>query len=306
MQKTIQKPIEFHGHGLHNGQPVSLQLHPAPADHGIVFKRTDITDRDNIVPMHFDRVYDTQLCTCVRNDANVEIRTVEHLSAALAGTGVNNLLIEINAPEMPIMDGSSVCFIRKILHTGLTEINKPIRAIKVLKEIHVVQDGARASLAPSAQLEIDCLIDFTESAIGRQAKQLPMVNGAFIRELSDSRTFCRAQDVAGLKANGLALGGSLQNAVVVDGDTVMNPEGYRHTDECVRHKMLDVFGDLYLAGGPMLARYTGVRIGHSITNRLLRALFADDTAWEWVECSPEQIDTLPGAHISAADFPLAS
>jgi UDP-3-O-[3-hydroxymyristoyl] N-acetylglucosamine deacetylase len=225
--------------------------------------------------------------------------------AALTGCGVHNAMIEIDGGEVPILDGSSVNFAQSFLNVGVQTLGAPLQAIRILKNVEVTVDGATASLAPSDALEIDFSIDFTDGAIGQQRKHLNLRNGTFVRELSDSRTFCRQSDVDAMRSNGLALGGTLSNAVVVDGDVVLSPGGFRHADEAVRHKMLDALGDLALAGHPILGRYTGVRAGHAMTNRLLRALFANPSAFEIVTCTPEMASGLPGAGVELLDLPQA-
>ena len=281
-----------------------MVLHPAPTDFGIHFVRTDITDTENRVAANYLAVNDTQLCTRIVNPDGVEVSTVEHIMAALAGTGINNVLIELDGPEVPIMDGSSVIFVREILRAGLQHQDRPVRAIRVLRDVEVRFDDVVARLSPADNLEIDFEIDFDDAVIGKQHKQLNMANGAFVRELSDCRTFGRKRDVDALRAVGLALGGSLDNAIVVDGDTILNPNGFRRADECVRHKMLDALGDLYLAGAPIFGRYTGNKAGHRATNELLRALLAQEDAWEWVTCDAALAHILPGADLKTSDFPL--
>jgi UDP-3-O-[3-hydroxymyristoyl] N-acetylglucosamine deacetylase len=222
--------------------------------------------------------------------------------AALAGCGVHNVLVDIDGPEVPILDGSAASFVRGIVEVGLRRLSAPLRAIKVLHDVSVSHGDATATLSPSTTLQIDFEIAFDDAAIGRQKKTLNMANGAFVRELCDSRTFCRSADVDAMRANGLALGGSVENAVVVDGDQVLTPGGLRHADEAVRHKMLDALGDLYTAGAPILGRYTGTRSGHALTNKLLRALFAQPDAWRWVDCDVKTAARLPGVGVSMADL----
>lgn len=302
MQTTLKQPFKLTGKGLHSGAPARLRVMPASAEYGIWFRRLDVTDADNLIPALWDRVNDTQLCTRIGNDVGVEVSTVEHLMAALAGCGVHNALIEVDGPEVPIMDGSSDAFVAAILKAGVQELSAPVRAIRVLREVSVEQDGVKARLLPSDEVEISFAIDFDEAAIGQQSKSLNMANGAFVRELSDCRTFCRRRDVEMMQSVGLAQGGDLGNAIVVDGGEVLNPEGFRHDDECVRHKMLDALGDLALAGGPVIARYEGTKAGHAITNLLLRELFSHSDAFEMIECSAAMTDRLPGAHIKPTDF----
>lgn len=302
MQMTVKKTVTLKGNGLHSGRPATLRIQPRAAEFGIWFRRTDITDADNMIPALFDAVSDTQLCTRISNPDGISVSTIEHLMAALAGTGVHNALIEIDGPEVPIMDGSSIAFVSAIMAAGLQELDAPIRAIRVLKPIEVTFDDVTVRLEPSEALEIDFAINFNEAAIGTQKKALKMANGTFVRELSNCRTFCRRSDVEHMQSVGLALGGNLSNAIVVDQDKVLNPEGFRRPDECVRHKMLDALGDLYLAGAPILARYTGNRAGHRATNEVLRALFAQTDAWEMITCSSEQSHDLPGADLKITDF----
>ena len=295
MQTTLASSVTFDGVGLHSGAPVHLVAHPAPVDHGIVFHRTDVTGLDPRIPALWDRVTPSKLCTLLTNEDGVTVSTVEHLMAALAGLGVTNALIEIDGPEVPILDGSAAPFVQGIGAVGLRRQTAGLRAIRVLRPVEVREGEALARLEPAPALEIDFAIDFADAAIGKQEKRLKMSNGAFVRELMDSRTFCRQADVDYMRANGLALGGSYENAVVVEGDQVLSPGGLRHSDEAVRHKMLDAMGDLALAGAPLMARYVGNRAGHALTNKLLRALFADPTAWAWETCTPAQLHRLPGA-----------
>jgi len=280
-----------------------MVLRPAAAGHGIWFKRTDINVGDAMVPALYDAVDRSPLCTRLVNDAGVSVSTVEHVMAALAGAGVSNALIEIDGPEVPILDGSSVPFLRGIMARGVRALRAPVVAYEVLKPITVEVDGARATLLPSDRMEIEFHIDFEDAAIGRQSKTLDMGNGAFARELSDSRTFCRMSDVDMMQDKGLALGGTLENAVVVDGGDVLSPGGFRHADEAVRHKMLDALGDLALAGGPILGRYVGERAGHALTNTLLRTLFETPGALRPVVCDAETVARLPGQGLVWAEIP---
>jgi UDP-3-O-[3-hydroxymyristoyl] N-acetylglucosamine deacetylase len=251
MRTTLKRDVTLVGMGLHSGRPVRMVLRPA-TEGNIRFRRVDVTDRDNLIPARFDLVADTTLCTLLRNAAGVSVGTVEHVMAALAGTGVTDALIELDGPEVPIMDGSALRFVRAILRAGLAAVPGPARAIRVLAPVRDVQGDVIAELSPAESLSIDFEIDFPDAAIGRQVRRLSMVSGAFVHELADCRTFCRRSDVEAMQLNGLALGGSLDNAVVVEGDKVLNPGGFRRADECVRHKMLDAVGDLALAGAPIL------------------------------------------------------
>ena len=301
MQTTIKSTAVFTGTGLHTGKTVRVSVQPASAEYGIWFRRTDVDQLDPLIPARWDRVSNTELNTRISNDDGVCVSTIEHLMAALAGCGVHNALVEINGPEVPLLDGSSAPFVAGILARGVRRLDMPVRAIRVLRPIEVRDGNAVAALMPSDQLKIDFEIDFDDAVIGHQSKSLNMANGAFVHELCNSRTFCRQKDIDNMRARGLILGGSVASAVVVDGEKVVTPGGMRHTDEPVRHKMLDALGDLALAGAPILGRYAGHRAGHAMTNKLLRALFADPSAFDLVECTPEMTARLPGAGLKSTD-----
>ena len=302
MQTTIRSAARFEGAGLHTGRPAAMTIWPAGADHGIRFKRTDIRLGDAIVPARWDLAVQSPLCTSIVNGSGVSVSTVEHVMAALAGCGVHNALIEIDGPEVPILDGSAAPFVRGILARGVRRLSAPVRVIEVLGtvEVHTAQGWAR--LAPGCGLTMDFHIKFDDAAIGTQDKTLDLANGTFVRELCDSRTFCRAADVDAMRAAGKALGGTLENAVVVDGDAVLSPGGLRHADEAVRHKMLDALGDLALAGLPLLAHYTGHKAGHTLTNMLLRELFASAENFRIRDCPRDLVARLPGAGVEAHEI----
>ena len=305
VQTTLKSTFTLVGAGLHSGRPARLRVTPAPVDFGIEFRRVDITDTNNRIPARFDLVNDTQLCTRLCNSVGVEVATVEHLMAALAGCGVHNAIVEIDGPEVPIMDGSSERFVEEILAAGVVELGKPVKVLRILKAVCVTDGDAYAELSPSDDFEIDFEIAFADDAIGQQHHTLNMKNGNFVRELSDCRTFCMFSDVEYMKSIGLARGGSLANAVVIEDGKVLNPEGYRRDNECVRHKMLDALGDLALAGMPVIGQYRGVRAGHRITNLLLRAVFAAPESFEVVEVSDQHSAQLPGVGLSYSDLELA-
>lgn len=301
MQTTLKSKVSFEGIGLHSGAPVCVVLHPTTANTGVVFRRTDVTGKP-LLHARWNDVIVSPLNTRLTNASGVTVSTIEHLMAALAGCGVHNVIIDIDGPEVPILDGSAASFVRGIVEAGLKRLSAPLRAIEILKEVSVSDGLAYARLSPATTLQIEFEIDFEDAAIGHQKKTLNMANGAFVRELCDSRTFCRSADVDAMRANGLALGGTVENAVVVDGDKVLTPGGLRHSDEAVRHKMLDALGDLYTAGAPILGRYTGTRAGHAMTNKLLHALFAQPDAWRWVDCDVKIAARLPGVGVSVADL----
>jgi len=290
------------GAGLHTGVHARVALRPAAAGTGIVFARADLGGAT--VPALWDRVRQSPLATRIEGASGAAVSTIEHLMAGLAGTGVHNVLVEIDGPEVPILDGSSAPWVRAILEAGIAMLDAPLQAIEVLRPV-VVRDGAAtARLDPAAETEMAFTIDFDDAAIGHQDRAMSLANGAFVRELCDSRTFCRQSDVEAMRARGLALGGTYLNAVVVDGARVLTPGGLRHPDEAVRHKMLDALGDLATAGAPILGRYAGVRSGHALTNRLLRALFAQPSAWRRITLDPGRRARLPGAGVGRADLPL--
>ena len=308
MQTTLQKTVSFDGIALHSGAPVRLSVHPAPADTGVVFERSDIAGplAARQVPVRHDALIETSLCTRIGNDAGVTISTIEHLMAALAGCGIHNAHITLDGPEVPILDGSARPFVAAFLAAGLRRQVAPLRALRVLRPIEVRMDQAWARLEPAPRMSMSFEIDFPDAAIGHQQKDLVLCNGTFVRELADSRTFCRQQDVDFMRANGLALGGSYENAVVVRGASVLNPGGLRHADEPVRHKMLDALGDLAVAGAPILGRYVGYRAGHTLTGRLVRALLADPGAYARVIVTEDEAHSLPGAGLCEADLALSA
>jgi UDP-3-O-[3-hydroxymyristoyl] N-acetylglucosamine deacetylase len=294
VQTTLKSPVSMSGMGLHSGAPVRVVLRGARPGTGVRFRRTDVEAQAAVIPALWDHVVVSPLNTRIVNESGVYVSTIEHLMAALAGTGVTNVVVEIDGPEVPILDGSSAPWLHAILSAGLRSQAAPLEAIEILRPVEVRDGLVSARLEPARGAEMSFAIDFPDAAIGRQRKSLSLTGDAFVRELSDSRTFCRAADVDAMRAQGLALGGTYLNAVVVDGARVLTPGGLRHRDEAVRHKMLDAMGDLYTAGAPILGRYRGVRAGHATTNRLLRALFANPATWRRVTCSAETMGRLPG------------
>ena len=293
------------GQGLHTGQAVRMSLRPASAEFGIWFRRKDVHDRDNMIAARWDTVAGSDHCTKLANASGISVSTVEHILAAIVGCGIQNVLIELDGPEVPILDGSAAQFVRGILSKGVREQSTAVRVLELIDEVSVSNGTARASLSPAGTLEIRFEIDFEDAAIGRQDKTVVMSNGAFVRELCDSRTFCSQEDAQAMQARGLAQGGSLTNAVVVEGDQILSPGGLRHADEAVRHKMLDALGDLALAGAPILARYQANRGGHALTHALLRALFARPEAFRMRSLDAHQAAHLPGVGLTREDLPKA-
>lgn len=300
MQATLRRSIGFSGVGLHTGMLVTMTLRPAAAGTGIRFCRIDIADRDQMIPASYDRVVDTRLCTRIGNADGVTVGTVEHLMAALSAIGVDNVLVDIDGPEVPVLDGSAKPFFDRIAHVGLAFTAAPRRVLRILETVTVEHGSATASLHPASAFELDFSIDFPDPAIGQQTFALELTDGRFLIELADCRTFARLSEIEALRRAGLALGGDLTNAVVVDGDRVLNPGGLRRPDEFVRHKMLDAVGDLALAGAPIVGRYVGHRAGHDVTNRLLHTLFARPSAYRW-----ETVEAHPARPMVAGDVHAA-
>lgn len=283
MQHSLKKSLTIRGVGLHSGAWVTMVLHPAPADHGIIFVRTDWKQFDRAIPARWDHVVDTRLCTMIGNASGASVGTIEHLMAALRGCGVDNALIEIDGPEVPVMDGSAAPFVAAIDEIGTVAQETPRRAIRVLKEIVVEEAGKRVRLSPSEESVFVGQIDFAHPVIGNQFYETKLVNGNFRHDLAEARTFCFAEEVEALRKMGRALGGSLDNAIVLDREQVLNDTGLRFDDEFIRHKLLDAVGDLFLAGGPILGAYEGYKAGHALNNAVLHALFADKSAYALVD-----------------------
>lgn len=303
VQRTLKSSVSFEGVGLHSGHPARITVRPAAAHHGIWFRRTDISLGDTMISARWDGVEISPLCTKLVNRSGVSVSTIEHLMAALAGCGIHNALIEIDGPEVPILDGSAAPFVQAFLARGVVQQGSPVTAIEILQDVTYETDSGWARLSPADRMRMEFHISFADAAIGDQTKVLDLSNGTFVRELCDSRTFCRKADVDYMHANGLALGGTLENAVVVDGADVLSPGGLRHGDEAVRHKMLDALGDLALAGGPILGQYTGVKAGHAMTNNLLRKLFATPGAFRLVTCDASMAAKLPGIGAHLGEMP---
>lgn len=282
-QQTLAAAITCSGVALHSGDTVQMTIRPGEVDTGIVFVRTDVGAEQGVIPARYDLVSETTLGTTLRNVHGVTMATVEHLMAALSGAGIDNAIIEIDAPEVPIMDGSSEPFVFLIECAGTVEQDAPRRLIEVLKPVSVREGDCVASLEPHADgFVLDITIEFPHEAIGRQNAVYDFSATSFKQALCRARTFGFAREVEKMHAMGLALGGSLKNAVVIGDEGVLNEEGLRYTDEFVRHKALDVVGDYYLAGGQLLARATTTRPGHGVNNKLMRALFADPSNYRIV------------------------
>jgi len=283
MQTTVAGAVSCAGIGLHSGSEVSFTLRPATANTGVVFVRTDIENPEEaIIPALFPHVCQVTLCSVIGNMHGHTVGTVEHLMAALAGMGIDNVIIEIDGSEVPVMDGSSSAFVDLIEQAGIEELSMARRMIRIVRPIRVEDGDKVCELLPDDETVFEADIDFDNDVIGRQTASVTLKEGSFRTELADARTFGMLQEVQAMHAAGLALGGSLDNAVVVDGDRVLNEGGLRCPDEFVRHKLLDAVGDLYLAGLRIIGRYRGVKSGHALHNKLLHALFTQNGAFEIV------------------------
>ncbi|HKF72632.1 MAG TPA: UDP-3-O-acyl-N-acetylglucosamine deacetylase [Stellaceae bacterium] len=276
-QKTIKAAMPCRGVGVHSGARVAMTLHPAPTDSGIVFRRSDRGGA--CVAANWRNVQESPLCTTLTNREGVSVATVEHLLAAFAGIEIDNVTVELDGPEVPVMDGSAEPFLFLIERAGIVEQDVPRRAIKVLKPVRVADEDCAATLEPDVGFNVSFEIDFSTQQVRRQDIALSVDAETFKADLARARTFGFLEDVERLRSAGLARGGSLDNAVVVSDGKILNAGGLRFADEFVRHKVLDAVGDLYLAGGPLVGHFRGVRSGHAMNRRLLEALFADRSAW---------------------------
>ena len=281
LQQTLSKSVIIKGHGLHSGINVSMKLIPAKENFGIKFYRTDLT-KNNEVEAIWSNVSNTQLSTTISNNFGTSVSTIEHLMSALSGLHIDNLRIEINGPEVPIMDGSSKDFVNLIEKIPLKILSKKRKIIKINKNIKISENNSYVELKPNKHFSIDFEIDFPSKIISKQSCHLQLINGNYKSDIASARTFGFEKDVDNLRSNGLALGGSLENAVVVGENKILNREGLRFKDEFVRHKILDSIGDLYLAGAPIQGYFYGNKSGHYLNNLLLRSLFSDKDNYEYI------------------------
>jgi UDP-3-O-[3-hydroxymyristoyl] N-acetylglucosamine deacetylase len=286
-ERTIVAPAICAGVGVHTGQRVRLAIRPAPTGTGIVFVRTDVTDRDNRIVVSGEAVVDARLNTMIENAAGVRLSTIEHLMAAFCALGISNVVVEVDGPELPILDGSALPFVKLLDRAGFRRQQAPVRYIEILEPIHVTDGDKHAALLPCDRYEMRFEIDFDNAVVGNQVVDFVVDEQTFRDEIMAARTFGFAHEVEALRQAGLARGGSLENAVVIDGDEILNPGGLRMEREFVRHKALDAIGDLYVLGAPLLGRYEGYKAGHAINNRLVRAMLAAPHAWREVVLEPE-------------------
>ena len=281
-QKTIQKEIHLNGVGLHSGKKVNLKIKPARPNSGIVFLRTDLKINNLVIP-HVNNVSSANLCTTISNEHGVKISTLEHLMGALFGLGIDNALIEIDNEELPILDGSAKIFVNEIIKSGIKIYDAPIKVIKINKKIEFKDGNKFISIEPSKiNLEINFELKYDNKLIGNQ-KNILKVYEDDLTETFNSRTFCLFEDIEKLRANGLAKGGSLENAIVVKEDKVLNSDGLRNDKEFVNHKILDCMGDLYLSGHKIIGKLECSQGGHKLTNDLLRKVFSNNENFSIVE-----------------------
>lgn len=289
-QRTIAKAVSLTGIGLHSGAKVQVSFCPAPANTGLVYTRVDLNPSVTI-KCSADSVRDTQLCTALVNEQGVRISTVEHLTAALSALGIDNLYIDVNAPELPVMDGSAQPFIYLFGSTGIKELSESKKFLRVVRKVRVENEGKWAELTPSESgFHLDLQIDFNHPAMDKEKQHFAMnfTGEAFAHDVSRARTFCFMRDVEFMHSHNLALGGSLENAVVLDDRRVINPEGLRYEDEFVKHKLLDAIGDLYMDGHSILGNFKAYKTGHDLNNRLLRAFLSDSANYQIIEFNNEE------------------
>ena len=280
-QRTLKTQVSATGVGLHNGEKVTLTLKPAAIDTGIVFKRVDLPGTPTIQATP-DAVRDTRMCSALEHDG-ARVATVEHLMSALAGLGVDNIMVEVTASEIPIMDGSSGPFIFLLQQAGITEQDAPKKFIKIKKLVEVKDDDKWVKFEPYHGFKMDFTIDFAHPVFENSGSnvKIDFADNSYVKEISRARTFGFMHEVEYLRANGLARGGSLDNAIVLDEYRILNTDGLRYEDEFAKHKVLDAIGDLYMLGHPLLGAFTAYKSGHALNNSLLRALLADASAWEF-------------------------
>jgi len=305
-QTTIRDRVTISGFGVHSNAPSNVVLHPADANSGVVFLRSGLPGgRERLIEAKWSNVSQTQLCTVLGDPTRASVATVEHLMAAISGLGVDNVMIEVDGPEAPIMDGSAAPFVEAIDEVGVVTLTASRRYLKIRKPVRVERGAAYAELRPFDRgLSLDVEIDFPVRTIGRQRRSVALDPALFRSQIARARTFGFVSDVERLWRMGFALGSSLENSVALDGEEIVNPEGLRYNDEFVRHKMLDSIGDLALAGAPILGAFKSYMPGHAMNLRVLEALFADRSAYELVEPAPRRQPA--HVHAGVGALPLAA
>ncbi|MEL7292337.1 MAG: UDP-3-O-acyl-N-acetylglucosamine deacetylase [Pseudomonadota bacterium] len=288
-QRTLKEMVKTTGVGLHSGRKVTLTLRPAAANTGIIYRRTDVNPPVDF-PADPESVRDTMLCTALVNDAGVRISTVEHLNAALAGMGIDNIVVEVDAPEIPIMDGSASPFVFLLQQAGIEEQNAAKRFIRIKKPVRFEDEDKWAEFVPFDGFRMDFEIEFNHPAIESDEQHLrfDFSSQGFVKEISRARTFGFMRDIEYLQSQNLCLGGSFDCAIVLDEYRILNEEGLRFDNEFVTHKVLDAIGDLYMCGHPIIGEFRAFKSGHGLNNQLLRSVLADQEAWEWVTFEEEE------------------
>ncbi len=294
LQRTLKQTISATGVGLHSGERVKLTLHPAAPDTGIVFRRTDLPEPVEVAAQP-SLVNDTRLSSTLVTDTGVRVGTIEHLMSAFAGLGIDNVVVDVTAAEIPIMDGSAAPFIFLLQTAGIEEQARPKKFIRVKQPVEVVEGDKWVKLVPHEGFSVELSIEFNHPAFNRapQTVHIDFASRSYIDEISRARTFGFMHEVEYMRQHGLGRGGNLNNAIVIDDEYVLNPEGLRFPDEFVRHKILDAIGDLYIVGHPLIAAFSGHKSGHALNNKLLRVLLATPDAWEFVSFS--QTDEVPSS-----------
>jgi UDP-3-O-[3-hydroxymyristoyl] N-acetylglucosamine deacetylase len=287
LQHTLARPAKVSGVGVHTGKTVNVVIKPAPAGAGISFLRTDVGPDQGFIRARADAVTDTRLCTTIGNADGVTVSTIEHLMAVFNALAIDNAIVEIDGPEMPILDGSCLPFVCAFDRAGRVAQRASRDYIEIVAPVEVSDGDKRGRLVPADRFEISFEIAFENCLVGRQSVDLVIEPSTFRDELANCRTFGFLHEVEALRAAGLARGGGLDNAVVIEGSRVLNPEGLRRADECVRHKVLDAVGDLYLLGAPLIGRYEGRYAGHAINNALVRELIGRPDCWRFAAPPPE-------------------
>ena len=295
-QRTLARSVSVTGVGLHSGERVILNLHPAKENSGITFRRTDLSGKQaEPIALTPYLINDTRLSSTIVTEDGVRVGTIEHIMSALAAYGVDNALIELNAPEIPIMDGSSLPFIYLLQDAGIVDQQAQKRFLKILKTVEVKEAGKWVRFTPYNGFKVTLTIEFDHPVFNRSNPtfEIDFAGKSYVEEIARARTFGFMQEVELMRAHNLGLGGNLNNAIVIDDTDVLNPEGLRYPDEFVRHKILDAIGDLYIVGHPIIGAFEGYKSGHAINNALLRAVLADESAYEWVQFEHEE--DLPAA-----------
>ncbi|WP_114785129.1 UDP-3-O-acyl-N-acetylglucosamine deacetylase [Vibrio tetraodonis] len=299
-QRTLKEMVKTTGVGLHSGRKVTLTLRPAAANTGVIYRRTDVNPPVDF-PVDAQSVRDTMLCTALVNDEGVRISTVEHLNAALAGMGIDNIIVEVDAPEIPIMDGSASPFVFLLQQAGIEEQNVAKRFIRIKKPVRFEDGDKWAEVVPYNGFRMDFEIEFNHPAIESDEQHLlfDFSSQGFVKDISRARTFGFMRDIEYLQSQNLCLGGSFDCAIVLDEYRILNEEGLRFENEFVTHKVLDAIGDLYMCGHPIIGEFRAFKSGHGLNNQLLRSVLADQEAWEWVTFEEEATSPVAFASVNA-------